>query len=293
MQKARPTLTATTAELMRGMGVAARKAARALALAPRELKNAALKHAAAAAAPRQAERSSRPTPRIVASGEGRATVRQSFVDRLMLNRQAHRSHRRRPRGGRRAARSRRHRARRVDTAQRPRVPARARAASASIGIIYESRPNVTADAGALCLKAGNAAILRGGSDSHHSSRAIQACLADGLRDGGPARSGDPVSSRTTDRDAVGLMLNGLDGTIDVIVPRGGKSLVAARAGRGARAGVRAPRRHLPHLRRRARPTSPWRKTILVNAKMRRTGVCGATECLLIDAAAPADYLPRT
>ena len=94
-----------------------------------------------------------------------------------------------------------------------------------IGIIYESRPNVTADAGALCLKAGNAAILRGGSDSHHSSRAIQACLARGLRAAGLPEAAIQLVP-TTDREAVGLMLKGLDGAIDVIVPRGGKSLVA-------------------------------------------------------------------
>ena len=94
-----------------------------------------------------------------------------------------------------------------------------------IGIIYESRPNVTADAGALCLKAGNAAILRGGSDSHHSSRAIQVCLARGLREAGLPEAAIQLVP-TTDREAVGLMLKGLDGAIDVIVPRGGKSLVA-------------------------------------------------------------------
>ena len=94
-----------------------------------------------------------------------------------------------------------------------------------VGIIYESRPNVTADAGALCLKAGNAAILRGGSDSHHSSRAIQVCLARGLREAGLPETAIQLVP-TTDRDAVGLMLKGLDGAIDVIVPRGGKSLVA-------------------------------------------------------------------
>ena len=120
-----------------------------------------------------------------------------------------------------------------------------------IGIIYESRPNVTADAGALCLKAGNAAILRGGSESHNSSRTIQVCLARGLRAAGLPEAAIQLVP-TTDREAVGLMLKGLDGCIDVIVPRGGKSLVGARAGGSARASVRAPGRHLPHLRRSQR-----------------------------------------
>ncbi len=98
-----------------------------------------------------------------------------------------------------------------------------------IGIIYESRPNVTADAGALCLKAGNAAILRGGSESHHSATAIHACLVAGLREAGLPETAIQLVP-TTDRDAVGHMLRGLNGNVDVLVPRGGKSLVAARAG---------------------------------------------------------------
>ncbi len=115
-----------------------------------------------------------------------------------------------------------------------------------IGIIYESRPNVTADAGGLCMKSGNAAILRGGSDSFHSSAAIVACLQRGLDVAGLPRTAIQMVP-TADRDCVGLMLEGLGGTLDLIVPRGGKSLVATRAVRGARAGLQPPRRHLPCL----------------------------------------------
>ena len=119
-----------------------------------------------------------------------------------------------------------------------------------IGVIYESRPNVTADAGALCFKSGNAAILRGGSESFHSSRAIFACLAHGLAAAGlPAGALQLVPTR--DRAAVGEMLR-MDATIDVIVPRGGRSLVARVRAESPRAGARAPRRQLPRLRPRRR-----------------------------------------
>ena len=120
-----------------------------------------------------------------------------------------------------------------------------------IGVIYESRPNVTADAAVLCLKAGNAVILRGGSESFRSARAIHAALVEGLRAADlPEDAIQLVPTR--DRAAVGMMLAGLDGAIDVIVPRGGKGLVGARAGRGARAGVRASRRRRACLRRQGR-----------------------------------------
>ncbi len=157
-----------------------------------------------------------------------------------------------------------------------------------IGIIYESRPNVTADAGALCLKAGNAAILRGGSDSHHSSRAVQVCLARGLREAGLPESAIQLVP-TTDRDAVGLMLKGLDGAIDVIVPRGGKSLVA-RVQEEARVPVFAHLEGLCHTYVDRSADLEMAKRIVVNAKMRRTGVCGSTETLLVDRSAPAGTL---
>ncbi|MCX8999555.1 glutamate-5-semialdehyde dehydrogenase [Rhizobiaceae bacterium BDR2-2] len=157
-----------------------------------------------------------------------------------------------------------------------------------IGVIYESRPNVTADAGALCLKAGNAVILRGGSDSLHSSRAIHACLVEGLKAAGLPQDAIqlvPVS----DRAAVGAMLTGLDGAIDVIVPRGGKSLVG-RVQAEARVPVFAHLEGLCHVYVDASADLDMAKKIVVNAKMRRTGVCGSAETLLVDSAAIGTHL---
>ncbi|MBD9626300.1 MULTISPECIES: glutamate-5-semialdehyde dehydrogenase [Ensifer] len=149
-----------------------------------------------------------------------------------------------------------------------------------IGVIYESRPNVTADAGALCLKAGNAVILRGGSDSFHSSGAIHACLVEGLKATGlPEHAIQMVP--VSDRAAVGAMLSGLGGTIDVIVPRGGKSLVA-RVQNEARVPVFAHLEGLCHIYVDASADLAMAEKIVVNAKMRRTGICGAAETLLID-----------
>jgi glutamate-5-semialdehyde dehydrogenase len=149
-----------------------------------------------------------------------------------------------------------------------------------IGVIFESRPNVTADAGALCLKAGNAAILRGGSDSFHSSALIHACLVDGLRAAGlPADAIQRVP--TKDRAAVGEMLKGLGGNLDVIVPRGGKSLVA-RVQSEARVPVFAHLDGIVHAYVHAAADLDKAKTLILNSKMRRTGVCGAAECLLFD-----------
>jgi len=157
-----------------------------------------------------------------------------------------------------------------------------------IGVIYESRPNVTADAGALCLKAGNAVILRGGSDSIHSSQAIHRCLVAGLKQAGlPEHAIQLVP--TTDRAAVGAMLSGLSGAIDVIVPRGGKSLVA-RVQSEARVPVFAHLEGLCHIYVDASADLEMAKAIVVNAKMRRTGVCGAAETLLVDSAAIGTHL---
>ena len=157
-----------------------------------------------------------------------------------------------------------------------------------IGIIYESRPNVTADAGALSLKSGNAAILRGGSDSTRSSRAIHAALEQGLTEAGlPAAAIQLVPTR--DRAAVGLMLAGLDGNIDVIVPRGGKSLVA-RVQSEARVPVFAHLEGNCHVYIDGKASLDMAKTIVLNAKMRRTGVCGAAETLLVDRACAATHL---
>jgi glutamate-5-semialdehyde dehydrogenase len=151
-----------------------------------------------------------------------------------------------------------------------------------VGVIYESRPNVTADAAALCLKAGNAVILRGGSESFRSVRAIHAALIEGL-----AQAGLPTAAislvPTRDRAAVGMMLAGLDGAIDVIVPRGGKDLVE-RVQAEARVPVFAHLEGVCHVYVDGAAKLAMAKSIVLNAKMRRTGVCGAAETLLVDRA---------
>lgn len=148
-----------------------------------------------------------------------------------------------------------------------------------IGVIFESRPNVTADAGALCIKSGNAVILRGGSDSFHSSQAIVDCLLDGLHLAGlPTEAIQLVP--TVDRAAVGEMLKGLDGTIDVIVPRGGKTLVA-RVQDEARVPVFAHLEGIVHVYIDKSADLEKAVPVVLNAKMRRTGVCGAAETLLV------------
>ena len=153
-----------------------------------------------------------------------------------------------------------------------------------IGIIYESRPAVTADAGALCLKAGNAAILRGGSESFHSSSVIHDCLVAGLRAAGlPEAAITMVPVR--DRAAVGAMLRGLNGTIDVIVPRGGSSLVA-RVQAEARVPVFAHLDGVNHVFVDRAADRDKALAIVRNAKLRRTGICGASEALLVDRASP-------
>jgi glutamate-5-semialdehyde dehydrogenase len=157
-----------------------------------------------------------------------------------------------------------------------------------IGIIYESRPNVTADAGALGLKAGNAVILRGGSDSFRSSGAIHAAIAAGLRGAGVPETAIQLVP-TRDRDAVGLMLKGLDGAIDVIVPRGGKGLVA-RVQAEARVPVFAHLDGNCHVYVDKAADPEMARSIVRNSKMRRTGVCGAAETLLVDKAAASTLL---
>ena len=285
MQKATD-IDGSTGALMRAVGQAAREAAHVLALAPRAQKDAALKNAAEALRrDRQKILDANARDVTAAREAGRAA---SFVDRLVLNDKrieaiavgledvaaladpvgAVLADWTRPNGL---------------NIQRVRVPI------GVIGIIYESRPNVTADAGALSLKSGNAAILRGGSDSHHSSLAIHACLAEGI-----AAAGLPPAAiqyvETTDRDAVGHMLAGLGGTIDVIVPRGGKGLVQ-RVQDEARVPVFAHLEGICHTYVDAKADLAMARDVVVNAKMRRTGVCGATECLLVDRGAPANALP--
>ena len=273
----RPETLDNVAAAMRALGVQAREAGHALALASAEAKNVAL-----IAAARELHSS---TAAIIAANKldlaaaAEAQRPAAYLDRLMLDPQriegmakglediaalpdpvgAIIAHWTRPNGL---------------LIERVRVPL------GVAGIIYESRPNVTADAGALCLKAGNAAILRGGSDSHHSSRAIQVCLARGLREAGLPETTIQLVP-TTDREAVGLMLGGLEGAIDVIVPRGGKSLVA-RVQDEARVPVFAHLEGLCHTYVDRSANLAMAKSIAVNAKMRRTGVCGSTETLLVD-----------
>jgi glutamate-5-semialdehyde dehydrogenase len=157
-----------------------------------------------------------------------------------------------------------------------------------IGVIFESRPNVAADAGALCLKSGNAVILRGGSDSVNSSRAIHACLVAGLKSASLPEDAIQLVP-TTDREAVGEMLRGLNGNIDVIVPRGGKTLVA-RVQDEARVPVFAHLEGLCHTFIDESADLAMAIEVTVNAKMRRPGVCGATETLLIHKDAVATHL---
>jgi glutamate-5-semialdehyde dehydrogenase len=269
--------TGDVSSVMREIGLRARAASRVLALAPAEQKNCALAGMAAAVR-EQASAILSANAEDVAEAKA-AGVTGAFLDRLSLD--AARVEAiaagieavgalkdpvgvvteswTRPNGMR---------------IERVRVPL------GVIGIIYESRPNVTADAAVLCLKAGNAAILRGGSDSMRSSRAILAALASGLEAAGlPQAAVQLVPTR--DRAAVGLMLQGLDGNIDVIVPRGGKSLVA-RVQAEARVPVFAHLEGVCHVFVHRSASLDMAKKIVLNAKMRRTGVCGAAETLLVD-----------
>jgi glutamate-5-semialdehyde dehydrogenase len=158
-----------------------------------------------------------------------------------------------------------------------------------IGIIFESRPNVTADAGALCLKSGNAAVLRGGSDSFQSATAIAACLSSGLVEAGlDAYCIQMVP--TADRTAVGDMLTGLEGHLDLIVPRGGKSLVA-RVQSDARVPVFSHLEGICHVYVDGEADLAMAQSIVLNAKMRRTGVCGSAETVLVDKSVSERALP--
>jgi glutamate-5-semialdehyde dehydrogenase len=157
-----------------------------------------------------------------------------------------------------------------------------------IGVIFESRPNVSADAGALCLKAGNATILRAGSDSFRTSSALAAAMGDGLAEAGLPRDSIQLVP-TRDRAAVGAMLAGLDGAIDVIVPRGGKSLVA-RVQSEARVPVFAHLEGVVHVFVHRAADLAMAQSIVLNAKLRRTGICGAAETLLVDHACAETHL---
>ncbi len=274
------------ASTMREIGRAARTAARALALAPAGRKDEALgamaqaigageaailaanaedvaESRAAGAPPAFLDRLTLDARRIAAIADGITVVRRLSdpVGTVMASWT-------RPNGM---------------TIERVRVPL------GVVGVIYESRPNVTADAGALCLKAGNAVVLRGGSESFRSSRAIHAALLAGLRAAG-LPEGAIQFVPTRDRAAVGLMLQGLEGSIDVVVPRGGKSLVA-RVQSEARVPVFAHLEGNCHVYVDRAADLAMAKAIVLNAKMRRTGVCGAAETLLVDRAVAASHLP--
>ena len=270
---------------MRALGDAAVAAARELALAPREAKDRALR-ASAAAIRERADRLAVANVRDVEAATERGT-KAAFVDRLTLT----------PERIEGMAAGLDAIAEMPDPVgdvmaewERPNglKIARVRVPLGVVGIIYESRPNVTADAGGLCLKAGNAAILRGGSESFHSSSAIRDCLAAGL-----AAAGLPEASiqlvPTTDRAAVGEMLTMTD-HIDVIVPRGGRSLIERVA-----AESRIPvLKHLDgncHVYLHAAADADKARRIVLNAKMRRTGICGAAEGLLVDASVAGALLP--
>jgi len=272
-------------ELMEGLGKAAVEAAGVLALANTERKNTALSVAAAAVRARRGE--------ILAANERdmsaarAAKLSGALLDRLQLDEKRVEGIARsieevvalpdpigttvadwdRPNGLR---------------IQRVRVPL------GVIGIIYESRPNVTADAGALCLKSGNAVILRGGSESRYSSGAIHACLVEGLRAVGLPEACIQLVP-TTDRAAVGYMLAGMADYVDVIVPRGGKSLVA-RVQKEARVPVIGHLEGNCHVYVDRDADVRMARAIALNAKMRRTGVCGAAETLLVDRACVDTHL---
>jgi glutamate-5-semialdehyde dehydrogenase len=277
--------TADIAGLMREIGREAKHAARVLALAPAPQKDAALTAMAHAIRAAQNEILAANAEDIAEAKAAGAT--SAFLDRLGLDPKrvaamaqgvevvrdlkdpvgAVMESWKRPNGM---------------TIERVRVPL------GVVGIIYESRPNVTADAGVLCLKAGNAAILRGGSESQRSNRAIHAALTQGLRQAGlPEAAIGLVPIR--DRAAVGLMLGGLDGSIDVIVPRGGKDLVA-RVQAEARVPVFAHLEGVCHVYVDKAACLDMAKSIVLNAKMRRTGVCGAAETLLVDRACASTHL---
>jgi glutamate-5-semialdehyde dehydrogenase len=272
-------------QLMAGIGRQARAAARVLALASPEQKNAAL--AAMTKAIRAQAGAILAANREDVAEAKAAGITAAFLDRLTLDEKRVAA----MADGIEIVRNLPDPVGRVTeswtrpngmTIERVRVPI------GVVGIIYESRPNVTADAGALCIKAGNAAILRGGSDSLRSSRAIQAALSSGLREAGlPEDAIQLVPLR--DREAVGLLLRGLDGNIDVIVPRGGKSLVA-RVQDEARVPVFAHLEGVCHVYVDKAADLDMAKTIVLNAKMRRTGVCGSAETLLVDRAGAGTFL---
>jgi glutamate-5-semialdehyde dehydrogenase len=282
---AAPVAVEPVADLMQSIGRAARAAARVLALAGTEQKNHALRAAAAALRAH--------APRILAANEAdmrAAAARKlsaALLDRLKLDavrveamaRGLEDVERLADPIGRTLAEWTRPNGLKI---RRIAVPL------GVVGIIYESRPNVTADAGALCLKSSNAAILRGGSESARSSTAIHACLQQGLRAAGLPETCLQLVP-TTDRAAVGHMLAEMADSIDVLVPRGGKSLIA-RVRQEARVPVIGHLEGVCHVYVDRAADLDMAKRIVMNAKMRRTGVCGSAETLLVDHAAAATHL---
>jgi len=266
------------AELL-ALGRKARKAARVLALAASEQKNRAL-HAAAASLRNRTEALLEANALDMAQARAK-NLSAAALDRLALDESRIESI---ARGLEDIAALPDPVGRVLETFERPNGLRIERVATplGVVGVIFESRPNVTADAGALCLKAGNAAILRAGSESVHSSRLIHSCLVDGLREAGLPED-CIILIPTRDRAAVGFMLAGLNGAIDVIVPRGGKSLVA-RVQAEARVPVFAHLEGIVHVYVDGDADLAKATKILLNAKMRRTGICGAAETLLVDRA---------
>jgi glutamate-5-semialdehyde dehydrogenase len=272
---------------MRAIGREARVAARKLAIAPAEMKNRALIAAARVLRERSAEILAA-NARDLADAKAKG-LSAALIDRLALNPDRIEGM---ARGLEEVGALPDPVGRVLATFTRPNglVIERVATPLGVVGVIYESRPNVTADAGALCLKSGNAVVLRGGSDSFHSSAAIHACLVDGLEEAGlpdAAISRAPFASR----EAVGEMLDGLGGALDVIVPRGGRSLVD-RVQREARVPVFAHLEGVVHVYVDRAADLDKALKIAVNAKMRRTGICGAAETLLVHrAAAPSMLKP--
>jgi glutamate-5-semialdehyde dehydrogenase len=272
-----PQVDADIASVMADIGRRARAAARPLATASAERKHAALV-AMAAAVEGSVDAILAANALDMAAGE-KAGLKVSFLDRLKLTRERIQAM---ADGIRDIAALEDPVGEVIAAWDRPNGLhiERVRTPLGVIGVIYESRPNVTADAGALCLKAGNAVILRGGSDSAHSSAAIHACLVEGLRAAGlPEDAIQRVP--TTDRAAVGEMLKGLGGNLDVIVPRGGKSLVE-RVQNDARVPVFAHLEGIVHVYVDASAKLDTAIEVAVNSKMRRVGICGAAETLLVD-----------
>jgi len=283
MSKIEPAADALTA--LTDMGRSARAAARALALAPTGTKNAALR--AMAAAIRADIGLIRRENEADLAAAREKDLKASFLDRLTLTHT----------GIEVMANGLDEIANLPDPVgvvtewwERPNglIIGRVRVPIGVIGIIYESRPNVTADAGALAMKSGNAVILRGGSDGFRSSAAIVAALQRGLVAAGLPREAIQMVP-TQDRDAVGLLLSGLDGAIDLIVPRGGKNLVA-RVQQEARVPVFSHLEGICHVFVDRAADLDMAQAIVLNAKMRRTGICGAVETILIDRACAETHL---